>query len=315
VSAGWPPDRAWNVLTDPRNTGSEALRQDRHGKPRRRPRLYFERAWGAAEKHVAAYPPLRDRASVLVELVNVREAVFAASWPGRGGATDQAILLALVDIAIVAGRLRIHASVRALAVETGVSPTTAATSLKRLRRGGWISNVARATTVRAAVWQIRRRPPTEHSGYGETVNPDRHADAFCWKALGLSCGRVYGALSAEPVATSDLAKSLGMSDRSGRRHLARLAEYDLAKRGPEGWTRGESDPAEVARLFGTAGRQEERRERYAQERERRRASFDHLPADPITGEVRTLPGHSGLPTGGVSRASSRRPYEEEATSA
>jgi hypothetical protein len=60
-------------------------------------------------------------------------------WPGRTGQSDQAVLVAHATIAKRAGRLDYGASMRELAVETGLTPETCQKATKRLRQLGLIT--------------------------------------------------------------------------------------------------------------------------------------------------------------------------------
>ncbi len=302
VAAHWSPDRAWRVLIDVRNAGGDPLRTDRHGKPQRKPRLYFEKAWSGAEEYLTTHPPIRDRAGAVERLVAMREAATGARWSGRGGATDRAVLDILISMAMRAGRLHIHASVRDVAVGVGCNPVTASRSLKRLEATRWIARVSNATPTLAAQFKLKMpRGGTlpQHSGFREPENyaSDELIETFCWAGLGWSKHRVYAALGSEPISASDLAAALGVTPRTVARHLRRLASHGLAIRVLDGWTRGATDLLEVAVWLGTAGRRERQREQHIRERAGRRAARARLHVDPETGEIRDTTATLRFPYG------------------
>jgi HTH domain len=318
VGAKWPPDRAWLVLTDHRNAGGDPLRTDRHGRPRRKSRLYFERAWGNAEGYVATHRTVRDRAGVVEILMELRAAADGVWWSGRGGATDRAVLDFLIRIATEAGRFHIHASVRDVAEGIGCNPVTAARSLQRLRKARWITQVSKHTPTRAAQYRLKvpaAGTPPQHSGFGgqEDYVSVELADTFCWAGLGWSKHRVWAALSHEPVTARDLATRLGVTTRTVARHLQVLLHHGLAQRALDGWIRGTADPTEVAVWLGTAGRHDQQQQRHALQREQRRAAFGALGVDPVTGELRdataTLGSHH--PKGDRSVALTSLPNDKE----
>ncbi len=91
----------------------------------------------------------------------VRQAVHVAKeraeknpWPGRTGAVNQSIFLAHCKIAYQAGKLKYHASGRALAEMSGVSQPTANRASKRLCRSGYLKIVRESAGDCAHVWKL-----------------------------------------------------------------------------------------------------------------------------------------------------------------
>jgi DNA-binding transcriptional regulator YhcF (GntR family) len=326
VGAKWSPDRAWRILTDVHNAGGDPLRTDRNGRPRRKARVYFERAWSNAEEYVTTHPTIRDRGGVKEALVAMRGAADGVRWAGRGGATDRAVLDVLIGIATDAGRFHFHASIRHVAEEIGCNPVTAARSLQRLRKARWITQLSKHTPALAAKYKLKIPAGgtlPQHSGFGE---PESYAspyyrgnrsielaETFCWAGLGWSKHRVWTALSQEPVTARDLASRLGVTTRTVARHLQVLAHHGLAQRALNGWTGGTADPTEVAVRLGTAGRHDQQRVKHALQREQRRAAFGALGVDPVTGELRDATATLGSrhPKGDRSVALTSLPDDKE----
>lgn len=81
-------------------------------------------------------------------------------WGGHAGPGDYKILVALMGRAVRGLTLRVGASVRALAEEAGVCPTTASQALRRLARvsqvgrPAWITLSKEAAGTRSAVWRL-----------------------------------------------------------------------------------------------------------------------------------------------------------------
>lgn len=113
---------------------------------------------------------------------------------------------------------------------------------------------------------------------------------------------MWAYLSDEGLTTSELAVILGVTARTVSRHLAALAEHDLADHGDEGWIRGPASPDDVAKEIGTAGISEKQRAKHLEERDGHEQARKKYAAavseppfyiDPETGEI--IPTHDLLP--------------------
>jgi predicted transcriptional regulator len=305
VRLRWSFDAAYSTLRNPRNAGGEHLRTNRHGRSRSegRAQKQLQRAWRTAETFLSERPDFRNRVDVVAELTRIREAVLDHPWKGRGGATDQAVMLALLDIAMPVGKIEVHASTRELAVRIVSGTATTSRALGRLHRAGWISRTRRASGPRAAWWRINRRARPNHLGLREHDLREVQPEAFCWAGLGWSKGRVYALLDQEVRSPQELSATLGIGVATVRKHLQTLEAYGLAKRVMDGFVAGQTDPARITGTLGTRGRQERQRQEYGRSREWFRARYGRPGVDMLTGEIRhASPDHSGL-TPGVNECS------------
>lgn len=203
----------------------------------------------------------------------------AGLWRRQGGATDLAVLLAVVGMAQRAGRWEFHASVRDVGEQAGVGSATAGRSLRRLTANGWLRRVVQGGGVSASMYRLT--VPTEGkklgrsaclSGTTQSVPPVSPAlDAWRWGGgLGKSAHRAYTVLGYEPQTTTALASALGLTPRAVRYSMATLARYGLATSTPDGWIRGAVSPEEVGLLLPRAnGAGERQRERNRIDRENR----------------------------------------------
>ena len=144
-------DALFLALQDPANVGGEKVRE----KFSRAARKYVELSYRKA----LAFEPAREQpASVSTEIRAFARAVERADWPGSAGATDRTVVTALIDVASQIGSTTIGMSVRQLGELAGIHKGTAARSLRRLKKAGFIERVAEAHGHNAAVWKLRRRP-------------------------------------------------------------------------------------------------------------------------------------------------------------
>jgi DNA-binding MarR family transcriptional regulator len=217
-------------------------------------------------------------------------------WKGRGGATDQAVMGALLQIAMKAGRMEIYASSREIAVRIASGSATASRSLGRLHRAGWIHRTGGGRGFRAATYRINRRASMEHSGLRDDPTPRPiPAETFCWAGLGWSRGLVYSLLDGEARSPQELAQALGIGVSTVRKHLQILEVHGLATRVMNGVIAGQADPTRMTGALGTAGRQDRQRETYRRSREQFRSRRSRPDVDPLTGEMegRAPVEHSG----------------------
>ncbi|WP_157533600.1 bifunctional DNA primase/polymerase [Nocardia otitidiscaviarum] len=84
------------------------------------------------------------------ELLIMRTRARLAAWPGKSGASDRRVFLALVDACMDFGRMETPLSTRKLAVRAGVTRETVEASLKRLQAAG------RVETVKQGEFTMRR---------------------------------------------------------------------------------------------------------------------------------------------------------------
>jgi hypothetical protein len=230
---------------------------------------------------------------------DVREAIAAARFPGKAGATDRAVLQAHLQIAEQIGQLRFDASERRIAELAGVSRQTAHWSRRRLAEQGWLTQLKPARYDRASTWEIRipedgrershiYTPPQR--GYVATFATPLGHDAFRWAALGKAALRVWETLSlTEPVSAADAARraQVGYSTVKGRHGVLRkLQAADLADHTDQGWVRLPGDLDAAAAELGTQGSSDRQKRLHARERQ---AYQDHLGTCPALASVPPSP--------------------------
>ena len=264
VASGLPDTSIRTILLDEDNAGARFINVSSRGY--QRPRSVRERQVANAIRTAHARQRrsnrLRDRKEVVVECARLRLAVQDApeQWTGKGGATDQAVLLGLIGIAERVGRLKVGASVRELGDAANVTACTAYRALHRLAARRWLRIMEVGSGTRASVICLERAQlqPSGSSLTGEDEgcsNARLTADAWRWgRGLGKRAAHVYGLLTYEPVTTRDLAALLAIQPGTARRHLHRLEDYDLARRTAAGWVRGPGRPGRDRAGAGRARR-------------------------------------------------------------
>lgn len=295
--------------------GMEHYRTKNTGRGDRRPRSAheaaerLERQWEKAQQYAslhAVLPPAsaspRDPAdltelSALVAAVNDLLDRFQVS-PGRWGRTERAIsersiMTALAYLTLHTGKRSVAASIRDLALLTGLGRTTAADALKGLRAAGYVQLDVAADAGNASQWSLRSdfstasgrvrsqplnnpRPPADlfndRVGLVQVVESDlvdaRH-DLFSRKGLGHLAGKAYALLRRTPrVSVGSAARALGVTERHMATVLSRLKVHRLIVKEVDGWSRSKRDLRNAAaRNLGIDGTLTDRAARYAVERE------------------------------------------------
>jgi hypothetical protein len=202
-------------------------------------------------------------------IATIRSALDAHVWAGPGALQDRLTMRVMLWKATNAGQVHdLNVSVREVAAWTGCVPSTASRSLRRLRTAGWITpgsnNYTGKVRVPSRGWNLVV-PTQEVSTQTHQLWDPSHITPFLPAGLGRAVGYVYEALSDQPTSALQLATKLKKGVRTIRRHLAQLKSYRLAERASNGWTRGEEDPARVAKDLGIEERLQRRRDRYAQD--------------------------------------------------
>ena len=175
---------------------------------------------------------------------------------------------------MVSGSSTIEFGTRNLALYSALSHRTVSRVLRMLRDepDPLIDLVSPRRMARADRYQLRI--------------PDRYADSVRWRrrragrveaihpvflVLGGTAGLVYQALGPDEVRGAEVARTARLSASATSAALRVLAEHGLADRCPGGWCRGAVALADVAESTGAAALQQEREERYRQDREGWRA--------------------------------------------
>ncbi len=252
VRADWNLERLAEALADPTNAGGEAYR-------RRKPEWLTRYAWPAASASAAARPPITCPEDVVHELDKIAAGVEATRWPGVGGATERALLGAVIAAGHDQGSVSPWAGHRWLADQVGVHRNSITAAAARLRAKGWleVKRAGRCRTVagedgelveeaRSTVWHLRLPEHARTCANASSTPGGRTArgtstrvahDACRWggrsgegyrRGLGLNVPRVLDALAGGPLDTAALAERLGMSGRHlGARLLPKLAGHGL----------------------------------------------------------------------------------------
>jgi DNA-binding IscR family transcriptional regulator len=310
ATAGWSlADVEHAARTAP---GMEHYRTKNTGRGDRRPRnpqeaaARLERQWAKAQSIAAtrgllgaAARPERDLTD-LAQLVDAAEDVhtrFRVS-PGRWNANEaaaheRAVLTALTYLTLHTGKTHVAASVRTLALLTGIGRTTAGDALTRLQAHGLITRTATADGSNAAEWRLT--PPLSTASEQVRSQPfknprppavlfDRRADllarfendltdlrhdVFTRAGLGHLAGRVYATMRHEdPVTVEDASDRLGVPRHRIIRVLSRLRTHRLVVTTNTGWRLHRRDLRDAAaRALNVIGTLAARALLYARERE------------------------------------------------
>ncbi len=306
---GLTVDAVAELLADPHNAGGHGYRErlDRPGK-RHADHWLRHHVWPSATKAAERRPPA-DATEARARLTEHATAVDAAPWPGVAGATDRAILVALLDRACALGTLTPTLSHRGIAKATGVSRRTVSTATKRLKAAGWlqVADLGRGRTgidadgtrrehSTATRWRLTipaartfptgGTPPAHTSLDGASSRARSRAwpDVCRWRGIGPNGARALDAL-AEPLTVAELAETLGLNLGNLRaRLLPKLAALGLAESDGTTWrTVDDLDEAleAAAVALGLAGKAAEvdaqhdrERAAYLDHRERTRPDRD-----------------------------------------
>ena len=182
------------------------------------------------------------------------------TWPGRTGATDKAVYLAHLRIALDANTPVWAGAARRLADLVNVGRVTATRANTRLIESGKLALHTPATAQLAAEYALptddhalsgtllyvgteisgslsassaaedgqdkenerddRQRPPDSETGRVQSILGH---DLFCWQGFGKACGLVYLALLDAPGTVKELAERTGRHRETVRRALVRMS--------------------------------------------------------------------------------------------
>ncbi|MGN6688760.1 MAG: helix-turn-helix domain-containing protein [Actinomycetales bacterium] len=263
------------------------------------------RMWKGAQRYADEHPATRPGGDLMPGVnAAVVDAVIAAAdavprrWSGQAGRSDRAVLDAFLDDASRWQSPEVPASVRRLAERSGLTRSTTARALQRLAANGWLKAAAvadgpHAATYRPAVPATAITAPTNAAdaphassavapvggtGWDTSLAPhrsDRLAlvvatqshDVFTSDGLGRYAAAVYTALVTADATPAGLAAATGLSTRTVRRHLQRLAAAGLAAEVAGTW-RARSLEAldEAAARLGVTGTAARRAGTHAAER-------------------------------------------------
>jgi DNA-binding MarR family transcriptional regulator len=278
VNAGWSFDRIVSAVFDRSNAGGRKVQDLADQRGMARAMKLLRREHGEAQAYVRRNAMVLDANGALFTITEWRERVDSVRWKGAGGITDRN---ALDAIALHAEALKsstsIPISARTLAEDTGVRFGTAARSLQRLIRSGWLRRVARSTGEHPAVYALAfpRCELGETSPHTELAREVSHLlhtlgpshDAWRWKALGKGPQRVY-ALVLENFGAAEIASQLGITQRAVYQHLSTLRAAELVDNtGNGGWYCTDKTLAEVAVEYETDGAGDRQRAEHQRQRD------------------------------------------------
>ena len=291
--------------------GMEHYRTKNAGNGTRHPRrpnemtARLERQWRKAQEFsalhrhlppVAITPDLRELDTALHCIENALHRL--RSSPGRWGGTEKGatartILTALAYLTLHTGKPVIAASIRDLALLTGIGRTAARTALLTLEQSGFIRRITASTGSNAAEWQLtphlstpspplrphpfnNPRPPStifnqrRHllTTLEDQLATQRH-DLFTRAGLGHLAGKVHALLHTAPALTVDrCATLLGVGLSFITRAISRLRHYRLIVPHGTGWAPSTRDRRHtVAAQLGLTGLLKDRAQRYQWERQ------------------------------------------------
>lgn len=308
ANAGW----SWSDVEHAARTapGMEHYRTKNTGRGSRKVRSAseaqerLERQWAKAQQYAAVQRPLPRREprdlTELAAIVTDVDAILTSFRvnPGRWGrseadASRKSILTALLYLTLQTGKRTVAASIRDLALMTGLGRTTASGALRALAEAGVIARAGAAEGGNAAEWRVTWRlstgfgtvrsqpldnpaPPDglfarrlELVGMLELQLTEQRHDVFTRGGLGHLAGRFYALLGKyESLSVEDAARVEGVSKRHSVTILSRLRRHRMIKAVGVGWSRAVRDLRDAAaRSLGVAGRLLDRMRRYQVERE------------------------------------------------
>jgi len=279
ANAGFTFEEAARTLTNPRYRISEVIASRARDKHRELVD-YLDHEWEKASQWVQLHAPVNGPNDARIEVHKISEAASRATWSGRTGSTDHAVLEALIAIALKIGRLEFTASHRQIAETAKFACPAVRRALRRLEAAGWFK---RRGGKRGSVTQftlIPERFPVSTStkggcasiGYvsGIVVRQTLH-DAFRRGALPRSSALVLAALDPlEPKTAKEINAATGQSSSTIYLAFKKLAAVGLAtKDGAYAWVRcafPELLLDDIAAKLGTEGGTARQHRRHADER-------------------------------------------------
>jgi len=219
-----------------------------------------------------------------------------AAWPGRGGATDKRVYMAVLGLAWPRGATLLAAASRDVAQLAAVTDRTARNATRRLHKSGTVQYVGKSydgdgwRPDRANRYRITGLTPAAGDRDGpapatnETVTVGGR-EVWAWSQLGASCELVYAHLPLDTAATpGDLAQLTGKHVKTVRKALDTLAQHGLAEHNGKGgrwrkWGRGAASLAHVARQLEAERASRNRRHTHEREREAYHAMLGNRDGD------------------------------------
>jgi DNA-binding transcriptional ArsR family regulator len=277
VNAGWSYERVRSAVLEPSNLGGRKVQDLADQRGIRVALKHLERQYAQAVEYVQKNGRIRDRNGALMTITEWSETVDRRVWRGQGQITDRNALVAVGARALALGSATsIPVSVRSLADDIGVTHPTAARSLRRVQRSGWLRVCKPAFSDKPTVYalafprEVGATPSDavltrEVCQLLHSFGPEH--DAWRWKALGKGSQRVYVLVRKNFGAVAEIASQLGISKRAVYHHLDRLRSAALIENTRGRWCCTDRTLDEVAEAYGTAGDGDRQREHHRRQRE------------------------------------------------
>lgn len=211
--------------------------------------------------------------------------------PGRTGAVDYAVFLAVVSLAWFLNRFEIFLSIRDIALLSATNKKTASKSLKRIVNAGLIAQIESEYCLKKYF--------SLNSSFLESLIKDNFQNNYnyistktvssvpinglfpeLWtkESLGKTAFQVYMSLTNETKTYKDIHDSTGRKRSSIFNALNKLSGNGLAIRKGKGWIKGFPIIKELEREFNCAENSKKRRESIMRERKKFYAKRLHTPA-------------------------------------
>lgn len=286
IREGLTFDQVRTLLIDPAHRGGAGYRHRVTQMSQERADHWLTKhVWPSAQEAARRLPPA-DATEARERLTLLSEAIEAHGWHGKAGATDRAVLCALVAYGQRRGSLTPEMSYRQIAEAAPCSLRTVSASVRRLRESGWLLvaekgrgitettgdgsliELARATRWRLVVPAQNARtfhtggtPPASTSLDVASTRAPSFVDVGRWGGLGLNAPRVLDLLSGGPLTAREIAESLHLNLGNLRaRLLPKLAGHRLIEKVEDVWKVSENvdealvECAEALNLTGKADR-------------------------------------------------------------
>lgn len=225
------------------------------------------------------------------------------AWPGKGGALERRVYLAVIALAWQRGNAETPAALRDIAQHAACSVWGVQGALQRLCNAGLLFRVGDGSATDAGVYRVLtavfsnkyighkehgveepngtenapserdkqavQSPDAERLGAAHLEDGAYGAELFTPGILGRAAGMIYARLGATPLTIAELVTLSGKSQPTVYRVLDRLESDGLARREGAGWVRGGTSVRVLETLQSVRcdERQARRRKRIEAERE------------------------------------------------
>lgn len=243
--------------------------------------------WNRHVEFVRAHPPRRTASRAMKGIDELEAAVSARTWGGRGEATQQAVIYAMIKVARKTGKMVFHASLREIGEEVNIQcPKTVSKALNELTRKGMVEPVGLRLDLDlggARRWRLLApprspRPPSAlpPRGCGDecgfTLRRPTH-ELWCSAGLGLTGKQTWEALGELGPSTTDiLGLHLGLKGPALRQRLRHLQDAGMVTNVGRGrtsvWAPAPGvDLDAIAAMLGVTGTAERLKAKHKRERQ------------------------------------------------